>query len=162
MRPPGWDADRKREEKEARIILNWVLLHTQRCWLDPFFLSELDITSSLSLTPMIHCCAHNRAFTAVWSLMAQRGLACSARRDGMHLGSAIRTADLETFTLWLSGHYRRKMVKRIQVREPGSALWTWVMCSTSQTKDWGGSEEVWDKILMSTPQNICLLISNWN
>lgn len=51
--------------------------------------------------------------------MAQRGLACSARRDGMRLGSAIRTADLETFTLWLSGHYRRKMVKR---REPGSAL----------------------------------------
>lgn len=103
---------------------------------------------------MIHCCAHNKAFTAVWSLMAQRGLACSARRDGMHLGSAIRTADLETFTLWLSGHYRRKMVKRIQVGEPRSALWPWVMCSMLETKDWGVSEE--DRkslILKSAPQN---------
>lgn len=54
--------------------------------------------------------------------MAQRGLACSARRDGMHLGYVIGTADLETFTLWLSGHYRRKMVKKVQVREPRSAL----------------------------------------
>lgn len=77
------------------------LPHIKRCRVDPLFLSELDITSSL-------CCAHNKAFTAVWSLMAQRGLACSARRDRMRLGSAIRTADLETLRLWLSGHWQRK------------------------------------------------------
>lgn len=91
---------------------------------------------------MLHCCcAHNQAFTAVWILMTQRGLACSARRDGMHLGSAIRSADLKTFTSWLSGHYRRKIVKCTQLIEPRSALWPWIIYSILETKSWGVSEE---------------------
>lgn len=68
----------------------------------------------LSLSLWLHCCAHNKAFTAVWSLIAQRGLACSARRDGMRLGSAIRTADLETLRWWLSGHWQNMTLSNVQ------------------------------------------------
>lgn len=49
----------------------------------------------LAVSPATLCCGSKTPFAAVWSLMAQRGLACSARRGRTHLGSAIRSADPE-------------------------------------------------------------------
>ena len=43
--------------------------------------------------------------TAVLSPNGWRGPACSARRARMHHGSPIGSADPESFTLYLSGHY---------------------------------------------------------